>query len=149
MRLRLACVLLLLAGCAGSRGASRDEPDSRRYRTISGRELRVERDGTVLDVTCPPDKSEALCAGEKAKVVGRAERAGPGWDMAKYGVMPETGCKPLLRYLSFDRDEERRRSCWHRLWEVPAAIVAYPAATVVLLGVVTSPVWVPLVVMKR
>jgi hypothetical protein len=58
-------------------------------------------------------------------------------------------CKPLLRYLDLDPEENKRHSCWHRVWEVPAALVAYPAATAVLLGVVTAPVWVPLLLLLR
>lgn len=141
--------LLLFTGCAGSRDISRDEPDGRYYRTAAGHDLRVERDGTVLDVTCPPGKSEVLCAGEKAVVVGTAVRAGPGWNMLPFGVAPETGCKPLLRYLSLDPDEESRHSCWHRIWEVPSAIVAYPVVTIVLVGVITSPIWVPVIMLSK
>jgi hypothetical protein len=36
-----------------------------------------------------------------------------------------------------------KHSCWNLLWEVPTAIVAVPLA----LGVITAPVWVPLVLL--
>lgn len=61
----------------------------------------------------------------------------------------EGACKPLLGYLELDRDEEKRHSCWNRVWEVPAALVAYPVAGAVLLGAVTAPVWVPLILLKK
>jgi hypothetical protein len=55
-------------------------------------------------------------------------------------------CRPLLRHLSmeFDEDKDVRHSCWNRVWEVPTAIVVYPAVVVIMIGVVTSPIWVPL-----
>jgi hypothetical protein len=77
-----------------------------------------------------------------------------------HAVEPETGggCRPLMDPLidaldtsrwGAGRDDlelrsNRDHSCWNRVWEVPTAIVAYPTATVFLVGVVTSPVWVPL-----
>jgi hypothetical protein len=60
----------------------------------------------------------------------------------------EQGCKPLLRHLELDKDERRRYSCWHRIWEVPVSLVAYPAAAGIILGAVTSPIWVPLILLK-
>lgn len=64
----------------------------------------------------------------------------------------EEGCRPLMDPLvhSFDfaRWEEkglqRRHSCWHRLWEVPTAIVVYPVLAGAFIGLVTAPVWAPL-----
>lgn len=53
----------------------------------------------------------------------------------------DTGaCKPL--FILWD-DDVPKRSCWHRLWEVPAALVVVPTA----LGVITAPVWVPILLL--
>ncbi len=58
----------------------------------------------------------------------------------------DTGsCKPFFVAPSRDWGEgAARHSCWNRLWEVPAALVVVPLA----LGIVTSPVWVPIVLLK-
>jgi hypothetical protein len=121
--------------------------------------LRVEKDGTILDVTCvsleaAEDKPRAqiptsFCGGADVPVVGRATRAGEDWDMSAYGVVPETGrCKPLFGGVTMDsRENERRRSCWNRAWEVPAAIVVVPIAVGVILAGATAPIWVPLVLL--
>lgn len=55
----------------------------------------------------------------------------------------DTGsCKPFFVSPSRDWGEGApRHSCWHRLWEVPTALVVVPIAIAVL----TSPVWAPLV----
>jgi len=37
-----------------------------------------------------------------------------------------------------------KHSCWNRLWEVPTAIVVVPVA----LAILTSPVWVPIVLLQ-
>jgi hypothetical protein len=57
----------------------------------------------------------------------------------------DTGsCKPFFVKPSRDWGEgAARHSCWHRLWEVPAALVVVPVA----LAVVTSPVWVPILLL--
>lgn len=58
----------------------------------------------------------------------------------------DTGkCKPW--FVSPDRDWGEgapKHSCWHRLWEVPTAIVVAPLA----IAFVTAPVWVPLVFLR-
>lgn len=58
----------------------------------------------------------------------------------------DTGsCKPW--FVKPDRDWGEgapKHSCWNLVWEVPTAIVAVP----VILAVVTSPVWVPIVLLK-
>lgn len=71
--------------------------------------------------------------------------------MSAYGVLPETGrCKPLFGGVTMDeRENQRRRSCWNRLWEVPAALVAVPVAVAAIVGVGTAPIWVPIVLMRR
>ncbi len=58
----------------------------------------------------------------------------------------DTGsCKPFFVSPSRDWGEGApKHSCWHRLWEVPAALIAAPIA----LAIVTAPVWVPIVVLK-
>ena len=60
----------------------------------------------------------------------------------------DTGsCRPLLRHLELERDEHKdvRHSCWNRVWEVPTAVVVYPAVAVIMIGAITSPIWVPLI----
>jgi hypothetical protein len=42
---------------------------------------------------------------------------------------------------------ERRRSCWNRLWEVPAAVVVVPVALGVVVGLATAPIWGPLLLL--
>lgn len=58
----------------------------------------------------------------------------------------DTGsCRPW--FVSPERDwgeGSNKHSCWNLLWEVPTAIVAVP----LFLGVVTAPVWVPIVLLK-
>ena len=106
--------LLLLGGCAGSRAPRKD----------------------------PPAASEASPEERAASAPRAAE-----------------GCRPLMTPLveAFDPDrwgrfgdegwdpgEKKRHSCWNRVWEVPTAVVVYPAAVIILIGLVTSPVWLPL-----
>ena len=57
----------------------------------------------------------------------------------------DTGsCKPWFVSPSRDWGEgSPRHSCWNLLWEVPTAIVAVPIA----LAIVTSPVWIPIVLL--
>ena len=58
----------------------------------------------------------------------------------------DTGsCRPFFISPSLDWGAGApKHSCWNRLWEVPVALVAVPLA----LGVITSPVWVPIVLLK-
>ena len=67
------------------------------------------------------------------------------------------GCKPLFPSDLSDwrsdltgswRAGEPRHSCWHRLWEVPAMAVVAPVAVGVFIGVVTSPIWMPLILLR-
>lgn len=59
------------------------------------------------------------------------------------------GCRPLFMADPEEpRPDEGRRSCWNRLWEVPTALVVYPAVIVVLVGVATAPVWAPLLFLR-
>jgi hypothetical protein len=90
-----------------------------------------------------------FCGGAAIPVLGRAAKAGGDWDMSAYAAEPETGrCKPLFGALTMDdRENERRRSCWNRLWEVPAAVVVVPVAIGVLVGLATAPVWAPLLLL--
>ncbi|MFI5350055.1 MAG: hypothetical protein ACHQ2Z_10960 [Elusimicrobiota bacterium] len=119
----------------------------------------MEIDGTILDVTCVTAEAangrsrEALpltfCGGAGIPVLGRAKKAGDDWDMSAYTAEPETGrCKPLFGALTMDdRENERRRSCWNRLWEVPTAVVVVPLAIGVIVGLATAPVWAPLLLL--
>ncbi len=58
----------------------------------------------------------------------------------------DTGaCRPWFVSPSRDWGEGApKHSCWNLLWEVPAAAVAVPLA----LGLVTAPVWVPIILLK-
>ena len=54
-------------------------------------------------------------------------------------------CRPFFIVPSLDWGTGApNHSCWNRLWEVPAALVAVPVA----LAIITAPVWVPIVVLK-
>jgi hypothetical protein len=154
----LVCIL----GACSTPGAPRlyfnEDPYARYYTTDSGQVLRVEQDGTVLDVTCLPpefakgtsrkDLPHTLCGGEKIHELGKVKKVRGEWDMSAYAIAPETGtCKPLLPFLTKDWQEDKRHSCWNRLWEVPTAVVVYPTAAVIFVGVVTAPVWVPLLLL--
>jgi hypothetical protein len=58
----------------------------------------------------------------------------------------DTGsCRPFFKEPSLWMDEADvpRHSCWHRLWEIPAAMVAVP----LFIGVVTAPVWAPIILL--
>lgn len=106
--------ILILSGCAGSRTARKDMP--------------------------------AAAAARPAENADAAPRAGAGcrplmtplveaFDPDRWGRFGEEG---------WDPEEKKRHSCWNRVWEVPTAVVVYPAAVVILVGLVTSPVWLPL-----
>lgn len=58
----------------------------------------------------------------------------------------DTGsCRPFFVSPSLDWGEGApRHSCWNRLWEVPAALVAVPVA----LAVFTAPIWGPIVLLR-
>jgi len=158
-----AGLLGLLCACA-SPGPARsyflEDSYARYYAAGSGRTLRVERDGTVLDVTCLPvelaqDKPRdalprALCANSEIPVLGRARKDGTDWELSGFDVERPTGrCRPLFRAPTLDeRESGPLRSCWNRLWEVPTALVVYPVAVAVLIGVAAAPVWVPLIFLR-
>lgn len=150
--------LLFLTACS-TPGPPRTYVDenarTRYYLTRSGNILRVDPDGTVVDVTClSPKEEKALprqelsklpCEGGRVEVLGQAKKIGEDWDMRRFDIVQETGtCKSLFPYFQNERLSNQRHSCWHRLWEVPAALVVYPVVVVVLLGAVTAPIWVPL-----
>lgn len=165
-----ACMAIfcLLTGCATS-GASKkyflEDSYARYYTTGFDKVLRVEADGTVLDVTCLPlDASKlnmprqslpkGLCPLGKIPELGKVQKVGKDWDMSAYVIEPESGnCKPLpllgpssqiFNINDWDESNSARRSCWNRLWEVPTAIVLYPTLVGIFLGIVTSPIWVPI-----
>lgn len=154
-----ALLLSLLSACAtpgAPRKHLREDAYARYYATKTGRTLRVEKDGTVLDVTCLPaelfngkprgELPQGLCPNGKIPDLGRVARTGQDWDMSAYPVAAETGrCRPLF---TLERDENaRRRSCLNRLWEVPAALVVYPAGAAIIIGVGTAAIWVPLLLL--
>lgn len=159
----LAGVLLALSSACATPGAPRtqlrEDAYARYYATTDGRTLRVEKDGTVLDVTCMPldlvegkalrEIPQGFCPNGKFPELGRVEASGGGWDMSGYPVAAETGrCRPLLRAPSIEGDQEpRRHSCWNRLWEVPAALVAYPVGAALIIGGCTAPIWIPLLLL--
>ena len=87
-----------------------------------------------------------------ALLLGACASAGGERDRFLEGDLPhsvsskfDTGsCRPFFVYPSRDWGEGApRHSCWNRLWEVPAALVAVPVA----LAVLTAPVWVPIVLL--
>jgi hypothetical protein len=128
---------------------------ARYYATESGHILRVDGDGTILDVTClSPNEvkgivrsalSRTSCAKGTVAVIGQAKQTEGDWDLTSYGIAPETGtCKSLFPYFRSEWLEGKRHSCWHRLWEVPTAAVAYPSVAVLGIGLITAPVWVPI-----
>jgi hypothetical protein len=167
----VACAAILFSGCATPGGPKKyflEDSNARYYKAEAGEVLRVESDGTVLDVACLPVEYSldtprqslpgGLCAQGKVRELGKVRKVADDWDMSDFAVEPETGrCRPLLRRLfkdfHTDTDEwegleaNKRRSCWHRVWEVPTALVAYPTAVVVLVGLVTAPIWVPLLLL--
>ena len=146
----------------------------RYYTTQSGQVLRVEKDGAVLDVSCLPlgavestplsKLPQALCPGGKIAVLGKAGKVGERFDLSAYGIAKDGAvrqepdaagweggglCRPLFPDTSGSFPDwsrsQRWHSCWNRIWEVPAAIVLYPAVVGVAVGVITSPIWVPLI----
>jgi len=157
----LIVLVLQLSACA-SPGPPRayfdEDVYARYYATKQDHVLRVERDGSVLDVTCmppamvkghdPKSVATALCADGRIERMGHAARGAEGWDMSAYGIAPETGtCRSLFAPFRREWFEGKRHSCWNRLWEVPAAVIVYPAIVGVAVGVVTAPVWVPLILL--
>jgi hypothetical protein len=158
-----ACLAASLSACATTAPPSSyflEDSHARYYAADNGKTLRVERDGTVLDITCLPvemaqDKElsalpRQLCASSEIPVLGKAVKKGNDWDLEPFDVTaPTGGCRPLFRTPTYDEHEAGpRRSCWNRVWEVPAALVAFPAAVILVLGVATAPVWVPLIFLR-
>ncbi|MEK7381684.1 MAG: hypothetical protein AAB262_00165 [Elusimicrobiota bacterium] len=157
---RLLLALIALLGACATPGAPRahfrEDAYARYYATKTGRTLRVEKDGMVLDVTCLPagllegrardELPRELCPAGNIPLLGRVAMNGAQWDMSAYAVAVETGrCRPLF---TLEREEDaRRRSCWNRLWEIPAAIAVYPAAAAILIGAGTAAIWVPLLLL--
>lgn len=57
-------------------------------------------------------------------------------------------CKPFFISPTTDSPENvPPHSCWNRLWEVPTALAIAPVAIVIIVGVVASPIWVPLLLL--
>jgi hypothetical protein len=144
MMKRVACtmsLLLLLGGCA-TPGPPHDyvakSNSATVYDTESGKLLRIEQDGTVYDITCvgswnyvkePIDALDERCRDGKIEMIGSVTEVEGEWDMSGYDIAPETGCcEPLIPL--FGRLEYKRRSCWHRLWEVPTFAVLVPLGIV-------------------
>ena len=135
---RVVAASLLLNGCATGvppRPHFDEDQHGRYYETRSGTILRVEQDGTVLDVTCAEpmlakgfpreDVLRIPCPTGKVSVLGKAKKLGTDWDLSTYLIDPESGtCVSLFAPLSDAWTAEKRRSCAHRIWEIPAAVVA-------------------------
>lgn len=153
----LAALFVGLLGACATPGAPKahfsEDAYARYYVTETGRTLRVEKDGTVLDITCLPievaegrsrrELPQGMCPDAKIPVLGQVALVGKDWDMSAYPLEGETGrCRPLFT-LKHEEDVQRH-SCWNRLWEVPAAVVVYPVGIAVVLGAATSGIWVPL-----
>lgn len=66
---------------------------------------------------------------------------------ARIAVERAAGCRPV--FTLEERDLAPRRSCWHRAWEVPAAIVVYPAAAAIGLAIILSPIWAPILLTRK
>lgn len=137
-----------------------EDPQGRYYETREGKILRVEQDGTILDVTCAEpslakgfpkeDVVRLFCPNGRVTVVGKAKKSGRDWDLSPYHVEPESGtCTSLFAPFSDSWTAEKRRSCAHRFWEVPVAVVIYPAITVVVLGIVTAPIWLTVLIATK
>lgn len=64
---------------------------------------------------------------------------------AEAKASPDTGgCRPFFVDSPLWSDAQPpKHSCWNLAWEIPVAIVTVPLA----LGVLTAPVWVPLVLL--
>lgn len=88
-----------------------------------------------------------LCALSGCASLEREPFAAEPWETAEGPPAPDTGaCKPLLRAPGLDsREDERKRSCWNRLWEVPVVVAGVPIVILALAGIVTAPIWVPLI----
>jgi len=160
-----ACAVLTLGACA-ERAATPSFFEDRyaRYYTVEpGRILRVEADGTILDITCVgvdaaarrsrEDLPARLCAHGTIPVVGRARAAGGGWDIPEAAPGPEPSggadCRPLFGAVGLDsRTSPENESCWNRFWEIPAAVVLAPVVVVGVLGIATAPIWAPLVFLR-
>ena len=160
--LTTAAGLMLVTIACSTQGSPRtyldEDPAARYYATQSGHILRVDRDGTVLNVTClkpglvkglPPQELMKLpCESGRIEVLGKAAKIGDDWDMAAYAIAPETGtCRTLFPFFRNEWLEDHRHSCWNRLWEVPAAAIFYPVAAAGLIGAITSPIWVSILLL--
>ena len=111
-------------------------------------DILVTRSGLALVLSLVLCLTGCAASRGKPKDALQAPPAGGEAGAQEPALDEETGsCRPLLRYLTveFDEDKDVRHSCWNRVWEVPAAIVLYPTAAVILAGAVTSPIWVPLI----
>jgi hypothetical protein len=97
----------------------------------------VTPDGQVWDISCVKFekardraidvlRGEGYCSKDKRiEDLGHVSRDGDEWDMSNFGISPESGtCKPLYTTEGW----EKRRSCWYRVWEVPASIIVGSAA---------------------
>ena len=159
----LMVVVFALHGCASGpppRAHFDEDVYGRYYETREGKILRVEQDGTILDVTCTEptlardfpreDVLKLFCAADRVTVLGKAKKSGREWDLSPYHVEPESGtCVSLFAPLSDSWTAEKRRSCANRFWEVPAATVAYPVMAAVVLGIVTAPIWLSVLILSK
>ncbi|MEO8327372.1 MAG: hypothetical protein ABI618_16085 [Nitrospirota bacterium] len=113
---------ILFQGCVVTKPFQYEEgPDGNRYyRTTEGDTLRVDREGRVYGY--PGNKR--FEPGEH----GTASKVKDEWDMAKFGVKEHaTGCKVIfIPFFSSEKAHGDIESCWNRVWEVPAIIVATP-----------------------
>ncbi|MGE3153018.1 MAG: hypothetical protein AB7G48_07705 [Nitrospiraceae bacterium] len=155
-------LLSLITGCATDlppRAFFHEDQNGRYYETQSGRILRIEQDGTVLDITCAEpeiarglpreDVVRVLCPTGKVTNLGKAKKVAGDWDLRPYDIAPESGtCKPLFSPLSDSWTSEKRHSCANLFWEIPAAVVVYPTIAVLAVGIITAPVWVPLLILS-
>lgn len=112
----------------------------------------------VLGVTCLSSKltrdmarqylPRVVCESGRVEVLGKVERIDNGWELKQYGIVPETETYRSL-FAPFRNDwlEDKRHWCWHRIWEIPTAVVVYPSVVALAIGIVTAPLWGPLLLL--
>ncbi|MER3423300.1 MAG: hypothetical protein C4293_08785, partial [Nitrospiraceae bacterium] len=89
-----------------------------------------------------------VCESGRVEVLGKVQRMDNGWEVEHYGIVPETGtCRSLFAPFRNDWLENKRHSCWHRIWEIPTAMVVYPSVVALAIGIVTAPLWGPLLLL--
>jgi hypothetical protein len=143
VKIGLAVILvfaILSEGCAPTKPYEYMEyPDGGRiYRARNGDTLRVDSEGKVYGY--PGNKR--FGSGEH----GTAQKIGDDWDMSPFDVGAAVDaktehagkCEILFPVFWSDKAvKERYVSCWNRMWEIPAFVVAVPIMLVAAAFIVT------------